>query len=404
MNLKQIINEPMKSLLYMERYVNDGSPSGFTWLNSTSCMTSPLGEQEYFCLDVLCGENEIDIIGEVPGFFSKFGQKKIFIHPDMYEQYYRKNIRIEKSTLKVVPTSSSRTVKIMEFPGYIKLNYNGIIGRIDRSLTDVQAQASVEMTAYLKEALKKTVYSRMAFLPERGALIYRDEEKTINFGMVYREEAPYGQRSREIKYMIPLFSLFSRDRYISDECLLVQLIKESQREPQEYVFNDLIFVIIDNYFELLLNEGIQPEWHSQNLLLGVGEDYSVVSLIMRDLESIDIDEDLQKMAGIKKKFKSYPYKYLNCNQYNYQIKHSFMYDFKIGGYVFKPIIECVCKYFGLNKEMLEKMVREYSRQYIERLPRDFFPSNHNWYSFDNVLIDRTIEYRPYIENICAKYR
>ena len=404
MKLKQIMDEPMKSLLYMERYVNDGSPSGFTWINQTSWMTSPLSGQEIFYLDALYGEDQITITGEDPGFLSKFGGKMIFIHPDMYEQYHGKGIRSEKSVLKVVPTASSRTVKLLDFPGYVKLNYNGIIGRIDRSLTDVHAQASIEMTSYLKEALKKPIYHRLAFLPESGAVIYKNEAKDINMGMVYREEVPYGQSSGEIKCMIPLFSVFSFDRHAEDECILVQLIKKSRREPQEYVLNELIFVIIDNYFELLLNEGIQPEWHSQNLLLGIGRDYSVVSLIMRDLESIDIDENLQKRINIKKKFNSYPYKYLNNNQYNYQMKHSFMYDFKIGEYVFKPIIECVCGYFGLNKEDFEKIIRDYSKQYIKRLPSDFFPSDHSWYSFEQVLIDRTIEQRPYIKNEGVKYR
>lgn len=404
MKLKQIMAEPMKTLLYMERYVNDGSPSGFTWINQTSCATSPLSEQEFFFLDILYGEDGVETIGEFPFFLNKFGKKMIFIHPDMSEQYYKKGIRIEKSTLKVVPTASSRTVKLLDFPGYIKLNYNGIIGRIDRKLTDVHAKASVEITAYLKEALRKPIYSRLAFFPESGAVIYRDEKKAVNMGVVYREDVPYGQNNKGIKCMIPMFSVFSCDRYTSDECILVQLIKKSQREPQEYVLNELIFVIIDNYFKLLLNEGIQPEWHSQNLLLGVGEDYSVVSLIMRDLESIDIDENLQKKVGIKKKFESYPYKYLNSSQYNYQIKHSFMYDFKIGEYVFKPIIECVCRYFGLNKEIFEKIIKEYSRQYIEQLPEDFFPLDHNWYSFEHVLVDRTVEHRPYVKNEGVKYR
>lgn len=404
MILEQVMNNPKNSLLYMERYVNNGSPSGFTWINQTSNETSPLCEKEYFLLDILCVEDTIELVGDIPAFFNAFGENSILIHPDMYEVYNKKGFKIQKSCIRVSPISSSRTVKLLDFPGYVKLNYNGIIGRIDRSLTDKHAYSSIEMTEYLRNALKKSVYNKLAFFPEPGAVVYRNEKKDLNIGMVYRKEVPHGKNINKIKFIIPMFSSFAHDRNASDEYLLIQLIKKSQKDPEEYVLNDLIFLIIDNYFNLLLNEGIQPEWHAQNLLLGIDENCTIVSLIMRDLESIDIDQTLQESVGIQKLFKSYPYKYLNNSQYNYQIKHSFMYDFKIGEYIFKPIIECISEYYNLNEKSLERKIKEYSKQYIEQLPKDFFPSDGIWYSFDNVLIDRSISERPYIRNLNVKYR
>ena len=48
MLLNQIVNEPQKALIYLERYVNNGSPSGFTKINQTSYETSPLSDREFF--------------------------------------------------------------------------------------------------------------------------------------------------------------------------------------------------------------------------------------------------------------------------------------------------------------------------------------------------------------------
>ena len=402
MLLKQIVNDPQKALLYLERYVNDGSPSGFTCINQTSYETTPASDRDFFYLDFLCVEDSVETIGSLPSFFEGFERNTIFIHPDMNGMYKKRNFHTKKSNIRVCPMSSFRTVKFLDYPGYVKLNYNGIIGRIDRSLTDKHVYSSIEMTEFLKKALKKGIYHKLSFFPESGAKLYKNKKDEINIGMIYREEEVFGDKVDEIKYVIPMFSLFAHDKEKLDDFLLIQLVKESNKKPEEYVLNDLIYNIIDNYFKLLLNEGIQPEWHAQNLLLGIDSHHSIVSLIMRDLESIDIDQTLQESIGGCTNFKSYPYKYLNSSQYNYQIKHSFMYDFKIGEYVFSPIIKCVTEYFKLDQDVIEKKIKEYSMQYIEKLPKDFFPNC--WYSFDQVIIDRSISKRPYIRHENVKYR
>ena len=58
--------------------------------------------------------------------------------------------------------------------------------------------------------------------------------------MVYREEKTFGDKVNEIKYILPMFSLFSYDKKNADDYLLVQLIKESDKKPGEYVLTDLI--------------------------------------------------------------------------------------------------------------------------------------------------------------------
>lgn len=402
MLLEQIVEHPDSSLLYMERYLNDGSPSGFTYKNQTSYNTSPSGKNKYFYLDIVCCENNlIERIGKTPCFIQGI---PIFIHPDMSALLSKKGILTKKSSIKVAPTSSSRTVKLLDYPGYIKLNYDGIIGRINRKLTDRHVYASIDMTSLLEKALMHSRYAKLLFYKESYGIIYRNSEKEINMGMVYREEKPSGINAQTTNCIIPMFSLFAKDESALDKQLIIQLIEKSKKDPIEYVVNDLIFNIIDNYFNLLLNEGIQPEWHAQNLLIGIDKNFSISSIIMRDLESIDIDQTLQQSLGINHKFKSYPYKHLNNDQYNYQIKHSFMYDFKIGEYIFKPLINCISKHFNLDVAYIEKEIKIYAENYIRKLPADFFPENGVWYSFDKVIVDRSTTYRPYIKNYNVKYR
>lgn len=376
MMIEEIIKNPEESLLYMERSVNDGSPSGFTLMNQTSPETTPLGETESFLLDVLDGTDvKLKEFGEIPPFLKDSGEcLRVYIHPDMYGIYRRKGLKIRKSSIMCIPTSSARTVKLEHLPGYLKLNYNGIIGRIDRSLTDRHAALSVELTDYLKKALSKGKYPTLSFFPEPGAVIYKDEEREINFGMVYRDDNIYGKNASKVRILIPVFSLFSKDRNRpEDDCLIIQLINYSGCKPDVYILENVIFPMIENYFKLILNEGIQPEWHAQNLLLGMTEDMSVVSLVMRDLESVDIDQTIQESRGIYRKFSNYPYKYLNVSQYNYQIKHSFMYDFKMGEYVFTPLIYFVCNYYGISIKKVEEKIRDYAVQYLKYLPDDFPP-------------------------------
>ena len=72
MKLDAIIENPSGALNYMERFVNNGSNSGFTWVNTTSEITSPLSEVPFFYLYVCnCPETNTQIYGNFPKFFKE---------------------------------------------------------------------------------------------------------------------------------------------------------------------------------------------------------------------------------------------------------------------------------------------------------------------------------------------
>jgi siderophore synthetase component len=406
MILSEILKNPVSSLQYMERFVNDGSISGFTWKYMTSPNTSPVSDSKYFNLyKCEVPSDWVVSIGEIPNFLQSQGEMDfILIHPDMYNHFFNPNMRICESKFKVIPTASSRTVQILDYHNeYIKLHYDGIIGRIKRELTLSHAWASIEITSVLLTAFENDDFDDLCILPETGAKVIYNNSNQINCGMVIRKGTPFGKRSEQIKSIIPFFSLFSRDRKNEEHpSILKQLIDYHGASPSDFVLDNIIFPLIKNYFSLIRKVGLQAELHSQNMLIGINERYEIISIVLRDIESIDIDKTQRDRIGFTKEFKCNPYKHIDETQYNYQIKHSFMFDYKLCEYSIMPVLNSIEKDFKVSKDILIDKVRDYVNSCILRLPEDFFPDS--WYAFENTIIDRTTTKRPYINMGKPKFR
>jgi hypothetical protein len=149
--------------------------------------------------------------------------------------------------------------------------------------------------------------------------------------------------------------------------------------------------------------GLQPEWNSQNLLISFNQSFTEAKFIMRDLESIDKDLTMMDNLKIKHNFECYPYKCIEEKQYNYNIKHSFMFDFKLGECIIDPLLLLLNKYYHLDLEKSRNKIKEITKKYISSLPGDFFPKN-KWFVFDKVLVDQSVSERPYIELDNPKFR
>ncbi|MCM1118341.1 MAG: hypothetical protein NC543_03180 [bacterium] len=403
MKLEYIINNPENALDYMERYVNDGSPSGFSQKYTTSEQTSPFGNREWFFLYSINFPTQLSIcIGDLPLFLrKKYPQDSILIHPDNIRMLDKS--QITQTTVRVTPTSSARTVRLLEEKYYLKLNYFGILGRVNRNLSLNHALASFEISNILYNELGKKNFEKLSFLPESSAKVVLQNEQKINMGIVVRDCTPFGGNSTIIKYKIPIFSLFSKDRKNKDDTeLLIQLINHHSSNPKDYILNEIVYPIIKYYFQLIGSLGLQPEWHAQNLLLGLDDKMNICSFIMRDMESIDIDQDIREKIGLVPRLNCYPYKHINRNQYNYTIKHSFMFDFKLCKYLIEPIIKCISVYYKLDICNLIEEIRNFVDKEIKGLPPAFFP--RCWYSFQPTIIDQEIDVRPYVNNGKPIYR
>lgn len=398
MILENINLDSFKDYLHMERYVNRGSPSGFTEKYTTSPHTSAKGTNEKFYLCSVDFPNNITFqdFGEKPKFFVW----KMLIHPDMIkEKMFSVCTNINKEALLVAPIASSRTVKILDKEGwFLKLNYKGLIGRIDRNVGRNQALSAIEVSNIIVKAIEggklpktffflRELFARVVDLP--------DEYSFYEWGIVLREPSPFPKRD-EIKYLIPAFSLFSPDdKNPTDPTILTQLINKQGKEVGDFLFEDIISPVYEGYFNLLLNCGLQLECHAQNTLFAIGEDFRVIGMVAKDAESIDKDLTLMSELNIQQEIQTTKYKCLRREDYNYHIMHSFMFDFKLGEYLISPIIEDALKNFSFDKKKLVDKIKKQNNTFIAKLPSDFFPSDGKWYSYENKVYDRSKK-RDYI--------
>jgi siderophore synthetase component len=309
----------------------------------------------------------------------------------------------------VRPTASLRTVKLFEEPGwFVKLHYNGLIGRVDRSIGVNQALSAIEVSKAICDAIDRNILPEFFyFMPETFARVaeVKGLDGTANqWGMVLRAPNPYPLRPAA-RYCIPAFSLFAVDMHKPDDpSLLSQLIKRQNKKAEDYLFEDIIAPLYKSYFELLINCGLGLECHAQNTLFVINDQYEIVGMVAKDAESIDKDISLMDDLGIPYDYKSTEYKWRVRSSYKYHIMHSFFFDNKMGEYLIFPMIEHASKFFPFDIDALINRIKESNQQFVIRLPADFFPKDI-WYTNAPVVHDRSgSQQQEYIINEKPKFR
>lgn len=398
MKIEHILAYPDVSLLYMERLVNDGSPSKFSFVNTTSRETSPLHAESFHLCATPCDNSRIVSFGTSSLAF--FNSNYLIVHPD----WKTKNpfFPVIDTDIRVAPTSSSRTVKLLDEDVYVKLFYPGVLGRITRELGVEHILSGIDITNVLSKLIDDNLLPRtFAFLPERCGKVLRHAHGDV--GYIVRESTPIGMQCNQIHALLPAFSLFSTDRQSDDIPIIIQMLNQKQNKV-DFLLEQLIYPLIDCYFSCIFCGGIQPELHAQNFLVGIDSNCNIVSIVLRDLDSADKDLEIMSRLGLPITLKSKPYKCINTQQENYRIKHSFMYDHKLGEYFFDELLKCVHKHGIVQADMIQTQIQAYVRYKYGGLLTDFFPDNQCWYKFQNVLIDRSQSSRPYICLPNPKYR
>lgn len=400
------IKNGTQAFLHMERYVNSGSPSGFTEIYTTSSATSPIGQAEEFWLSAITVPSSVKSVdfGNRPEFIRDW---QMLIHPDMAaDNLFRICTSITREAVRVSPTSSARTVLMLEHGGwFVKLCYKGLIGRVERHLGTQHALSAIEVTEGICRAmdagrlksgtyLLKEPFARVLYLPHENGF--------YEWGMVLREPKPY-PNNPNIKYIVPGFSLFSKDKlYPSHPILLLQLFERQNKPIDQFLLEDILLPLFNTYFDLLEACGLQIEAHAQNTLLALDADFKVVGVVIRDAESVDKDISLMSHYSIQNTYTPTGYKSLERAQPTYFIMHSFMFDFKLGEYLITPIIEGAEMIRGFDRKHVVEAIKQHNRKRIERLP-PFFPQDGLWYSYANIVHNRNLP-RPYIANENPRYR
>jgi hypothetical protein len=401
MTLKDFEANPTASLIYLDRYVNDGSPSGFTEINRTSPMTDPFGLNPDFNLFAIeASENDFQIYGSLSPDIP-LESNQFYIHPDMVKHIDLKGCNIIKQDhFSVVPTSSCRTVKILSDTcgDYVKLHYDGIIGRINRKLNTYRAISGVELSNIIKENLTNgTLSDFISIYEEPFAKLFLnplENNENLFWGMIWRLETPFGKRSDMISFIVPLFSLWSIDRINKEEATFGrQLFNYLGTNATHCFVDELLLPILDSYFELIVKLGLQNEYNSQNLLIGFDTNWKPQSIIFRDLMGIEKDIDIRNSIGLSNRFDSYQYKSISSYDNLYSIRHSFAFDFKVCKYVIEPLMNLTVDFGIAKRQDLIEILRDRTKYWMELLPKHYFPKG-KWYSHDKILL---LEKREYIE-------
>jgi hypothetical protein len=364
--LEQILKHPENSTIYLERYVNKGSPSGFTKKSDLLPEHDPFNDSPGFFLPLI--KSETISIGKLP-----LNESLLPVHPEMIQ-----NSMTITDKIFVVPTSSGRTVFAPNLNKYIKLHYSKTLGRAPRELTLKRIKRSI----YVSTILENNAHS-LLFLPEEGG-IYSEKHE---IGAIYRDSVtkPLASFAK-----IPFFSLFSEDKHSErDPLILNQILSISDN------YAKLIKSIIGFYIDSALRNNLLFEPHAQNLLLAVNKNGTITGTIIRDYLDCVINDTKSKHPDYASVVE--PEDPLS-SCYN-----SFCFDFKLGEYVLKPIEE-TCKHTHPNfsqdfKEELYDSLKKTGllSKFQERLPA-------NTYCYPNTTQLRINGKPNFIKGHEPKYR
>lgn len=442
MKIEEYTVNPLRAYIKAERYLNDGSPSGFSNVNTTSQETRPCSAVNSFCLRQLAFHDgiQVEVIG-APHRASLAGVKtlSLLIHPDMVGHKLLNNVEATLlDDIEVAPTASGRTVcSLSDNPYFVKLAYPRCLGRLVRHLGRDKIVSACVVTRQLENVWKtgkankrfsflREDYGRVAFLPlrkneiEEGDRIPAKEIKAgfYEWGVLYREFTPYPYCDRQ-EYLIPFFALFGNE-YVpgrnelqknQDLPLVLQLYRKQRihKRIEDFLLEEIIFPLCDTYFDALILGGIELEAHAQNMLLSVDEDYNISRIVCRDLESAGRDATLMDYFQIPyDKVTDYKFNYLREKEEGqkypkWQITHSFMFDFKMGEYILSPLIrKCQQYYPDIIPEKISGEIKKHNRQYVEKLPSGFFPPD--WCDYGKINFEQEDRKREYIWHGNPKYR
>ena len=293
-----------------ERYVNSGSPSGFSEINTTSESTKPKsGTKEFDVLEIKFSEDvHTEDFGSISNYIELY-QNSMLVHMDLLESSLLANEKFDiVRRIPVEPTSSGRTVLMKnKRPCFIKMAYPDFLGRVRRHMRKEHVLSAMEVSSRLQKAVDDQLIGvPFAFLRENAGRVIRLPKSGYEWGVIFREYIPYPFVDMK-EFYIPFFSLFGyevdpmtgKEKCNKDPSLLYQLYEKQTDSPEEFLLNKIIFPLCKVYFDVLLKTGIELEAHAQNMLLTVDEKFQIQRIVCRDLESAGRDVTLMQRQEIQ---------------------------------------------------------------------------------------------------------
>jgi len=377
--------EAIETYLHLERYWNDGSPSGFD--ATVGAPYSPFSDSPSFSLPVHAVDRLQCIqVGDIPYIWAQeildAGKIPIPLHPDVQQEIIERYDRLDGQVhihLEVVPLANARTVFPRcenDTPHFVKLHYPHIIGRFTRDLYLFKWLSGLENSRELF-SIQKRFPSCFGFLHESSGTFVEGTTGNPGFGILYREFTPRPRRNHHL--MVPAFSLFARRALRKDtRPLLIQLL-EKQTSPFEAFLRDFIHPILISYTFLVCECGLIPECNAQNILFELDLSSGDTRFILRDLTDVFKDLSLRRELGLHDTFCTY--KSIDKKQSkDFFQRRSFAYDFKLGSYLLRPLAKCFSDEMKIPLSRVIGAIREEARAIWSKYGDYFYPPGR-WYAY-----------------------
>lgn len=288
--------------LDLERYVNDGSPSGYTFQDASSTPTTAWSGLPSFQLPLVAAEivRECGEPQELGG-LEKSLRAFCPVHPDVLP-LTGYNIILDPIAWKhvnVVPTSSPRVV--LAAPNWhfaLKLNYPRCLGRFPRQLTWEQAETSVGVSTYARTV----EFEHTVLLAEPYAVQYRLRPALSRIGssehVVIVRDCKLGAEER-IVWAIPGFAMLARERLgFLENPLVFEVAEPLGIRPAALLGEGFVATFFRSVDELVVKAGIWPECTAQNCFFAMRES-GKPCIIWRDCQGFFRDAELLAEFGKK---------------------------------------------------------------------------------------------------------
>lgn len=373
---------------YLERRVNDGSPSGF--LVDLPEPYSPRGEAPYFSLPFYhFPRNCLTEIGLQP-----FGSEEtqggeagglVPVHPLTVNLRKLISKLPANTSIPVVPTASGRTVLCFDDVSgeptlFVKLHLPIEIGRFVRDLSLPKWLAGLENSKELRSLLPH-MPQEFSFLFE-GAGIYRESSSgQSGFGAIYRDFRPTPLIQTGRTLLVPVFALFARSGLPDDAPPFLKAVIDllNSNDPTGCFLDQMVMPLIQSFQSLAARFGLIPEWNAQNVLFELNLDNGSVRLVARDHGDFFKDLAHRDQKGLHTQFSSYKTIDPQIDDDQFE-RRSFAFDFKLGEYVLRPLCVAFSEAFNRPSDRVLRMVRDRSRSSWRKF-RDYFRDDGIWYRY-----------------------
>lgn len=356
-----IKNDPLKSYLYLERYVDVGSKTYSPFADQTEAEYSyqPTNPSDTFELPcVIIPKEKVSIFLDDPSrhisnFYIREDDVLFPIHPEIFHDeqvpFIEELKKFQKTkSLLVAPTASTRTVMTLkeDTPHFIKLHYPKRISRFHRRLRNNTIKNCLRVSQDLQNL------TDIVYLPETIGVAYGSNKEA--WGFIIRECTPRPFQDDEC-FLIPMFALYSQDmNALNDPPLLIQLIQYCKEDPMTFVLNHIFKPIIRNWCLALTERGFLLEAHGQNTLLELNAKFYPSRIVYRDLD-IYVDREIRKKKGL----------HLNFSQ-SHMIEpekrraiYSLKYDSFVGHHLFDYLASLLNRYYNIDSNLIQKTCKEY---------------------------------------------